>query len=71
MPADPANQLAFPQLGDTETAIPVSSAEQQATVVRHDQHLSADVDSRRERSAQETLSSATQSRIGKNDQSEF
>lgn len=62
MPADPAHQLALPELGDTETAVPVSSAEEQTAVVGHHQHLSADLHPGRERSTQETLRSAPQSR---------
>lgn len=60
MPADPAHQLALAQLGDAETAVPVSSAEQQTSVVGHHQHLSTDVHPGGERSAQETLCSAPQ-----------
>jgi len=63
--ADPAHQLALPQLGDTETAVPVPSTEQQAAVVGHHQHLSADLHPGRERAAQESLRSAPQSRVGK------
>ena len=65
VPADPAHQLAFPQLGDTQTAVPVSSAEEQTAVVWHHQHLIAELHPGRERSAQEPLRSAPQSIVGK------
>lgn len=60
MPADPAHQLALRQLGDTETAVPVPSTEQQTAIVGHHQHLIADLHPGRERSGQETLGSAPQ-----------
>lgn len=55
MPANPAHQLALPQLSDTDTTVPVSSTEQQTTIVGHHQHLSTDLHPGRERSTQETL----------------
>lgn len=58
VPADPAHQLPFPQLGDAKAAVPVSAAEQQAAVVGHHQHLGAELHPGRERPAQETLSPA-------------
>ena len=60
MPADPAHQLALAQLGDAETTVPVSSTEQQASVVGHHQHLGADLHPGREGSTQETLRPAPQ-----------
>lgn len=70
MPADPAHQLALPQLGDSQTAVPVSPTEQQTAVVGHHQHLSADLHPGWERPAQEALRPEAQSRVWK-DQSEF
>lgn len=64
MPADPAHQFALPQLGDPEAAVPMSSTEQQAAVVGHHQHLSADLHPGSKRSAQESLRSAPQSGVG-------
>lgn len=57
MPADPANDLSFGQLGDPEAAVPVPPAEQQPAVIGHHQNLSADLHSGGKRSTQETLSS--------------
>lgn len=57
VPADPAHDLSFGQLGDPEAAVPVSPAEQQPAVIGHHQNLSADLHSGGKRSTQETLSS--------------
>lgn len=70
MPADPAHQLALAQLRDTETAIPVSSTEEQTSVVGHHQHLGADLHPGGEWSTQETLHPAPKGR-DREDQSEL
>lgn len=54
---DPAHQFGLGQRGDTEAAVPVSSAEQQTGVIRHHQHLSPDVHPWGEGAAQEPLCS--------------
>lgn len=55
VPADPAHQLAFAQLGDPQTAVPVSSAKKQTSIIRHHQNLRTDLHAGWERSAKETL----------------
>lgn len=41
--ADPAHHFGLGQCGDAEAAVPVSSAEQQAGITGHHQHLGPDV----------------------------
>ena len=55
MPADPAHQLALAQLGDTQAAVPVAAAEEQAPIVGDHQDLGTDLHARGEGPAQETL----------------